>query len=143
MKCVITGGGGIVAQHACRGQRETLWSQFYPSTFMWVLGIKLRSPGFSGNTFICCPTCNPSTWESLSQIKSPGLTKVWEVILWYLFKGSVHTLSQSVYTLGLLAYRDSNTCTKRVCLSITVVAINSQYLDIIQMPSTEEWVCVV
>lgn len=28
-----------MAWHACGGQRDTLWSWFSPSTFMWFLGI--------------------------------------------------------------------------------------------------------
>lgn len=32
-------------QHACRGKKTTSWSQFSPSIFMWVPGIKSRSLG--------------------------------------------------------------------------------------------------
>lgn len=32
----------------CGGQRATLWSQFYPFTCMWVLGVEMSSPGLCG-----------------------------------------------------------------------------------------------
>lgn len=40
------GGWGHIchSQHACRGQRTTLWSWFALIIFKWVLEIKLRSP---------------------------------------------------------------------------------------------------
>lgn len=39
----------------CVGQSATLWSCFSPSTYTWILGIKLRSPGF--RQACLCPLC--------------------------------------------------------------------------------------
>lgn len=39
------GRGFRVPWHMCTGQRTTLKSWFHPSTFTWVLGIELKSPG--------------------------------------------------------------------------------------------------
>ena len=36
----------------CGGQRTTLWSQFFPSNFVWVLGFELRSSGLAASAFI-------------------------------------------------------------------------------------------
>ena len=39
---------GPYAAEECGDQRITLRSQFYPSTFMWVLGIELKLAGLHG-----------------------------------------------------------------------------------------------
>lgn len=49
--------GGHVAQYVRGGQKVILWSQFSPSIFMWVLGIKLRLQGW-GNCHLTVSICN-------------------------------------------------------------------------------------
>lgn len=41
LKLYYLGDRGVPDMCVCRGQKLTLWSQFYP----WVLAIELRSPG--------------------------------------------------------------------------------------------------
>lgn len=42
---IISGEGACLSRHMCGRQWTTLGSPFLPSTFMWVMGTKLRSPG--------------------------------------------------------------------------------------------------
>lgn len=103
MKCIIIGGGGGLCHSMCgevRRKHRGVSSILPPLCGFWE--IKLGSPGFYGS--ICCPTLlayNLSTWESSSQNQKLSTDKGVEVILWYLFKASVHTPSQSASTWEL------------------------------------------
>lgn len=39
----------VTVHIACEGHRATSWCQFFPSTFVWVLRVKLGSPSFLGS----------------------------------------------------------------------------------------------
>lgn len=45
---------------SCGHQRTALWGRFSPSTFMWIPGIELRSPGLSGKHLVT--NFKPSYW---------------------------------------------------------------------------------
>lgn len=49
--CMCVDGVGDMAPHRFGGQKTTLWSQFSPFTFMWVLGIK---QGYEAGAFASC-----------------------------------------------------------------------------------------
>lgn len=42
--CMVVSGVHM-PQCCCRGQKTTVWSQFFPSTFMWVLGFVSKAWG--------------------------------------------------------------------------------------------------
>lgn len=58
---------GHMSCYVCGGQRTTVWSQFSPSTFIWLLEIKLMSPGIS-------PMERLSLWTKKKKKKSHSFT---------------------------------------------------------------------
>lgn len=56
------GSRACIPGHTCGDQRTALWSSFSPSTFICILGVKLKSPGLQGNCLypvspLACPDC--------------------------------------------------------------------------------------
>lgn len=43
-----------IPQHACVGQRASLWSDFATCTFIWVMGAEFKSPGVHRKYFASC-----------------------------------------------------------------------------------------
>lgn len=57
-----------VAQHTGIGQKMTLWSQFSPILFIWILGIKLKSPGLCSKCLYLLSHLTTSTFRFLKHL---------------------------------------------------------------------------
>lgn len=146
MKCIIIGGGGGDCATACVERSEENIVESVLSFHLYVGSGESNSGHQASMAVSAVPPCwssTPAPGNPLLKIKNSVLTKVWKSFCG-IYSKQVCTPPHRVPPLGNYDSTGTETPVQKAmpCLSI-MVAVNSWYLDIIHMSSTEEWVCVV
>lgn len=81
------GSRGCMPGHTCGDQRTALWSSFSPSTFMCILGVKLKSPGLQGKclypvSHLACPDCFEAIKKTLREPRVRKNKSVFGEVFW-------------------------------------------------------------